>query len=74
MARPDFYDAPECETHERGAPKFCKKSEPGEGAERSCACITSTGATEMLHRCSWSMAIVTTVTTGIGWRIGLPTN
>ncbi|HEX7623928.1 MAG TPA: bifunctional nitrogenase iron-molybdenum cofactor biosynthesis protein NifEN [Anaeromyxobacteraceae bacterium] len=37
MARPDFYDAPECETHERGAPKFCKKSEPGEGAERSCA-------------------------------------
>ncbi|HEX7489790.1 MAG TPA: bifunctional nitrogenase iron-molybdenum cofactor biosynthesis protein NifEN [Anaeromyxobacteraceae bacterium] len=37
MARPDFYDAPECDTHERGAPKFCKKSEPGEGAERSCA-------------------------------------
>ena len=37
MARPDYYDAPECETHERGAPKFCKKSEPGEGAERSCA-------------------------------------
>src|SRR6266702_392275 len=37
MARPDFYDAPECETHERGAPKFCKKSEPGEGTERSCA-------------------------------------
>ncbi|GEJ58930.1 bifunctional nitrogenase iron-molybdenum cofactor biosynthesis protein NifEN [Anaeromyxobacter diazotrophicus] len=37
MARPDFYDAPDCDTHERGAPKFCKKSEPGEGAERSCA-------------------------------------
>jgi nitrogenase molybdenum-cofactor synthesis protein NifE len=37
MARPDYYDAPECETQEKGAPKFCKKSEPGEGAERSCA-------------------------------------
>lgn len=38
MARPDYYDAPECDTHqERGAPKFCKKSEPGEGTERSCA-------------------------------------
>jgi len=37
MARPDFYDAPECDTQEKGAPKFCKKSEPGEGAERSCA-------------------------------------
>ncbi|MBT0665937.1 bifunctional nitrogenase iron-molybdenum cofactor biosynthesis protein NifEN [Geobacter pelophilus] len=38
MARPDYYDAPECDTHqEKGAPKFCKKSEPGEGAERSCA-------------------------------------
>jgi nitrogenase molybdenum-cofactor synthesis protein NifE len=37
MARPDYYDAAECETQERGAPKFCKKSEPGEGAERSCA-------------------------------------
>ena len=37
MARPDYYDAPECETHDKGAPKFCKKSEPGEGAERSCA-------------------------------------
>jgi nitrogenase molybdenum-cofactor synthesis protein NifE len=38
MARPDYYDAPECDTHqEKGAPKFCRKSEPGEGAERSCA-------------------------------------
>ncbi|HET8539429.1 MAG TPA: bifunctional nitrogenase iron-molybdenum cofactor biosynthesis protein NifEN [Anaeromyxobacter sp.] len=37
MARPDYYDAAECETQERGAPKFCKKSEPGEGTERSCA-------------------------------------
>jgi len=37
MARPDYYDAPDCETHEKGAPKFCKKSEPGEGTERSCA-------------------------------------
>jgi nitrogenase molybdenum-cofactor synthesis protein NifE len=38
MARPDYYDAPECDTHqEKGAPKFCKKSEPGEGTERSCA-------------------------------------
>jgi nitrogenase molybdenum-cofactor synthesis protein NifE len=37
MARPDYYDAAECDTHEKGAPKFCKKSEPGEGAERSCA-------------------------------------
>jgi len=37
MARPDYYDAPECVTHEKGAPKFCKKSEPGEGTERSCA-------------------------------------
>jgi len=37
MPRPDYYDAPECEAQERGAPKFCKKSEPGEGAERSCA-------------------------------------
>jgi nitrogenase molybdenum-cofactor synthesis protein NifE len=37
MARPDWYDAPECDTSETGAPKFCKKSEPGEGAERSCA-------------------------------------
>jgi len=37
MARPDWYDAPECDTPEKGAPKFCKKSEPGEGAERSCA-------------------------------------
>ncbi len=37
MARPDHYDAAECETHERGAPKFCKRSEPGEGTERSCA-------------------------------------
>src|SRR5512137_105314 len=37
MAHPDYYDAPECETHDKGAPKFCKKSEPGEGTERSCA-------------------------------------
>src|SRR5512144_3352413 len=37
MARPDYYDAPECDTQEQGAPKFCKKSEPGEGTERSCA-------------------------------------
>jgi nitrogenase molybdenum-cofactor synthesis protein NifE len=37
MARPDFYDASECDTQERGAPKFCKRSEPGEGTERSCA-------------------------------------
>ncbi len=37
MARPDHYDAQECETQEKGAPKFCKKSEPGEGTERSCA-------------------------------------
>ncbi|HEX9243704.1 MAG TPA: bifunctional nitrogenase iron-molybdenum cofactor biosynthesis protein NifEN [Anaeromyxobacter sp.] len=37
MARPDYYDPAECETHEKGAPKFCKKSEPGEGTERSCA-------------------------------------
>lgn len=37
MAKPDYYDASDCTTHEKGAPKFCKKSEPGEGAERSCA-------------------------------------
>jgi nitrogenase molybdenum-cofactor synthesis protein NifE len=37
MARPDWYDASECDTQEKGAPKFCKKSEPGEGTERSCA-------------------------------------
>src|SRR5512133_2853622 len=37
MARPDWYDATDCDTQERGAPKFCKKSEPGEGTERSCA-------------------------------------
>ena len=37
MARPDWYDATDCDTHEKGAPKFCKKSEPGEGTERSCA-------------------------------------
>ncbi|WP_242343314.1 bifunctional nitrogenase iron-molybdenum cofactor biosynthesis protein NifEN [Anaeromyxobacter terrae] len=37
MPRPDYYDAPDCETSEQGAPKFCKKSEPGEGTERSCA-------------------------------------
>lgn len=34
---PDYYEVTECETHDKGAPKFCKKSEPGEGAERSCA-------------------------------------
>src|SRR5512143_3188498 len=37
MPRPDYYDAPDCNIQEKGAPKFCKKSEPGEGAERSCA-------------------------------------
>jgi nitrogenase molybdenum-cofactor synthesis protein NifE len=37
MARPDWYDAPDCDTAEKGAPRFCKKSEPGEGTERSCA-------------------------------------
>jgi nitrogenase molybdenum-cofactor synthesis protein NifE len=37
MARPDYYDAADCETQEKGAPKFCKRSEPGEGTERSCA-------------------------------------
>jgi len=35
--RPDYFDAPECGTQEKGAPKFCRKSEPGEGTERSCA-------------------------------------
>ena len=37
MAKPDWYDTDSCETHDKGAPKFCKKSEPGEGTERSCA-------------------------------------
>ncbi len=37
MAKPDYYDVTECATHDAGAPKFCKKSEPGEGTERSCA-------------------------------------
>jgi nitrogenase molybdenum-cofactor synthesis protein NifE len=38
MPRPDWYDAPECGTAtEKGAPRFCKRSEPGEGTERSCA-------------------------------------
>jgi nitrogenase molybdenum-cofactor synthesis protein NifE len=37
MARPDYYDAEDCQAQEKGAPKFCKKSEPGEGTERSCA-------------------------------------
>jgi len=37
MAKPDYYDVEDCATHEKGAPKFCKKSEPGEGTERSCA-------------------------------------
>ncbi|MBE0595925.1 MAG: nitrogenase iron-molybdenum cofactor biosynthesis protein NifE, partial [Desulfuromonadales bacterium] len=37
MSKRDYYDVSKCETAEKGAPKFCKKSEPGEGAERSCA-------------------------------------
>ncbi len=37
MPRPDWYDASDCATEEKGAPKFCRKSEPGEGTERSCA-------------------------------------
>ena len=37
MAKPDWYDTDTCETNDKGAPKFCKKSEPGEGTERSCA-------------------------------------
>ena len=37
MAKPDYYDVTDCKTHDAGAPKFCKKSEPGEGTERSCA-------------------------------------
>ena len=37
MAKPDYYDVTDCATNDKGAPKFCKKSEPGEGAERSCA-------------------------------------
>jgi nitrogenase molybdenum-cofactor synthesis protein NifE len=37
MAKPDYYDVTDCETNDKGAPKFCKKSEPGEGTERSCA-------------------------------------
>jgi len=37
MAKPDWYDTTDCDTNDKGAPKFCKKSEPGEGAERSCA-------------------------------------
>ncbi len=37
MAKPDYYDVEDCSSHEKGAPKFCKKSEPGEGTERSCA-------------------------------------
>lgn len=37
MPRPDPYAAPECDTQEQGAPRFCKRSEPGEGTERSCA-------------------------------------
>ncbi len=37
MAKPDYYDVDDCATHDKGAPKFCKKSEPGEGTERSCA-------------------------------------
>jgi len=37
MAKPDYYDVTDCEKNDAGAPKFCKKSEPGEGTERSCA-------------------------------------
>jgi nitrogenase molybdenum-cofactor synthesis protein NifE len=37
MAKPDYYDVTDCEKNDKGAPKFCKKSEPGEGTERSCA-------------------------------------
>ncbi|MBI5576748.1 MAG: bifunctional nitrogenase iron-molybdenum cofactor biosynthesis protein NifEN [Deltaproteobacteria bacterium] len=37
MARPDYYDPKECAELEKGAPRFCRKSEPGEGTERSCA-------------------------------------
>ena len=37
MSKRDYYEVSECETDEKGAPKFCKKSEPGEGTERSCA-------------------------------------
>jgi nitrogenase molybdenum-cofactor synthesis protein NifE len=37
MPKPDYYDVTDCETNDKGAPKFCKKSEPGEGTERSCA-------------------------------------
>jgi nitrogenase molybdenum-cofactor synthesis protein NifE len=37
MPRAELYDPAECESHEKGAPKFCRKSEPGEGTERSCA-------------------------------------
>ncbi|MDD2308318.1 MAG: bifunctional nitrogenase iron-molybdenum cofactor biosynthesis protein NifEN [Desulfuromonadaceae bacterium] len=37
MAKPDYYDVTDCENNDKGAPKFCKKSEPGEGTERSCA-------------------------------------
>ena len=37
IVKPDWYDTDNCETHDKGAPKFCKKSEPGEGTERSCA-------------------------------------
>ncbi|WP_243373405.1 bifunctional nitrogenase iron-molybdenum cofactor biosynthesis protein NifEN [Geotalea sp. SG265] len=37
MAKPDYYDVTDCKTNDAGAPKFCKKSEPGEGTERSCA-------------------------------------
>ncbi|GAO02068.1 bifunctional nitrogenase iron-molybdenum cofactor biosynthesis protein NifEN [Anaeromyxobacter sp. PSR-1] len=37
MARPSYLDPTDCETLEKGAPRFCKKSEPGEGTERSCA-------------------------------------
>ncbi|GAB4295416.1 MAG: bifunctional nitrogenase iron-molybdenum cofactor biosynthesis protein NifEN [Desulfuromonadia bacterium] len=37
MPKPDWYDADGCENQEKGAPKFCRKSEPGEGTERSCA-------------------------------------
>jgi nitrogenase molybdenum-cofactor synthesis protein NifE len=37
MPFPDRHAPAECESAEKGAPRFCKKSEPGEGTERSCA-------------------------------------
>src|SRR5512133_3728528 len=56
MAKPDYYDVTDCETNDKGAPKFCKKSEPGEGTERSCAydgarvvVMPSTDAIHLVH-------------------------